>query len=273
MNRHIPFLLLVLLGVSGFLSCAGTSQNENPMGDSVPCADCRSDSPVKWVLSDESYYREWGGANMPDSGAVIGVLPPLRLEVPDPGECSICHSFSAYSVDFDFDRSEDSLLKQVYPQALLLKLFPGLDVPEADSSWFDEWLDSLGRQIFADGLALVDPEPWLQRTGEVMFSRSVSVGVQRWMARLAGRYGVSFLAVPAFLNVELKPKLGTRGGFRWQSAWLLWNVRQGRVVVLDYQSFVAVSSGGGVPDRLWSEVWANHLADGLKRGARSDEWR
>lgn len=272
MNKHI-FFGVVWMGVSLFQACAGTSQSQNPMGDSVPCADCRSDSPVQWALSEESYYREWGGAGMPDSGTVIGVLPSLRLEVPDPGECSICHSFSEYSVDFDFDQAEDSLLKRAYPQSVLLKLFPGLDVPEADSSWFRAGLDSLGQQVFADGLALVDPEPWRQRAGEVTFSRSVSGGVQRWMARVAGRYGASFLAVPAFLHVELKPKLGKRGGFRWQSVWLLWNVRQGGVVLLDYQSFVAVSSGGGVPDRLWSGVWAGRLAEGLKRGARSEEWR
>lgn len=266
------FLQLLLLN-----ACASSMPDSggNPAGgrgESAPCADCRSDEPLALKYTDSHAYREWGIPQLRmDSGTALGILPVLRLRASGPEECSICHSFSADAVEFDFSSAQDSLLRAVFANQQLEWLFPGMQVPERDSLLWRAWCDSLAQTPFADGKALADLSPWQERQGEAVYTRPVPAPLRTLLGRLGARYAVRYLVVPLVLNAELQPGSGKRGGYRWQSLWALWDARDGNLLLLDYRSFVAATSGTAPPDRHWSAPWASDLGKALQQGPRADE--
>jgi hypothetical protein len=272
---HIATMRIIIIVAATLLllSCARTTRaTEDVRGESAPCADCRSDEAVALKFLESHAYREWGVDILHmDSGAVVGVLPVLRLSASGPEDCKICHSFSVDAVDFDFSATQDSLLRAAFPHQNWELLYPGLQVPERDTIFFAHWLDSLAQSTFAHNQPLQATAFWRERTGEQRYTRPVPPALRGLLGRLGGRYAVRYLVIPVVLHVELQPDSGKRGGYQWESLWTLWDARQGTLLVLDYQAFTAATTGTAPPDRLWSAAWAQNLGAALQRGPRSDE--
>jgi len=266
------FLSLLLLNACAS-SLPDTGENAaDGRGESAPCADCRSDEPLSLEFTDSHAYREWGVPQLRmDSGAALGILPVLRLRASGPEECSICHSFSNDAVEFDFSSAQDSMLRAVFVNQRLEWLFPGMQVPERDSLLWRAWCDSLAKTPFADGKALSVQSPWQERQGEAVYARTVPAPLRTLLGRLGARYAVRYLVVPLVLEAELIPGMGKRGGYRWQSLWTLWDARDGSLLLLDYRSYKAATSGAAPPDRHWSAPWVAELGNALRQGPRADE--
>lgn len=252
--------LFVLLAAC-LLGCAGSGSEGLPEGD-APCSDCGERGEIELEIKDETFYREWNASAYArlDSTAAVGVFPALRLEALAPEKCKFCHGFSEDALDFDLSRVEDSLWALSFPKMRRELMFPGMQVPEADSAFLDSVQAAMLETGFADGKPLGSLEPWRERAGtEQVLARVVPFPLKRSLEALASRYRVRYVSLPIYLKVEMLPKAGKKGGFTWESLWALFDARYGELVFLNYASFRAETKTRIAPERLWAEPFAERL--------------
>ena len=226
--------------------CAGMRDDARGGGDSgmrdAPCEECGARGEIVLKITDEKYYREWNKTaySRIDSGAVVGVLPTLKVVAKRPDDCRMCHSFSADALDFDLARIEDSLFVQAFPKMHRELMLPGMRLPDADSLYIDSLSFRLLKSKFADGKSLADMSPWVERDSiEQDLAREVPAPLKNLLGEVASRYEVRYLTMPILLEVEMDPDLGKSGGFKWKIAWSLWDARYGELLFLTYSEFTA----------------------------------
>lgn len=243
-------------------ACAGSNgSGGDPMGDS-PCTDCGDRGEIELEISDEVFYREWNADAFKrlDSTAILGVFPAVAVTAEAPENCKFCHSFSEDAVDFDLSRVEDSIWVSVYKNMRRELMFPGMQVPEEDSTYVDSLLKSLLTFEFADGAPLSSMAPWLDREGiEQAFNREVPAKLRNSLLDLANRYHVRYVSIPFKLSVKIDKDLGKKGGFYWESLWTLWDARYGELLFLTYNKFTAATKTRIAPERMWAEPFAERL--------------
>ena len=228
----------------------------------APCEECGARGEIELKITDEKSYREWNAKaySRIDSGAVVGVLPTLRVIAKRPDDCRMCHSFSADALDFDLARIEDSLFVKAFPKMRRELMLPGMRLPEADSLYIDSLSFRLLKSKFADGKNLADMSPWVERDGiEQAFDRVVPVALKDLLGEVASRYEVRYLSVPIMLEVEMDPDLGKSGGFKWKIAWSLWDARYGELLFLTYSEFTAATTTRVAPEKEWAAPFAARL--------------
>lgn len=254
---------LLILASCLFLACAGSNgggeSSADSMGDS-PCTECGDRGDIELEISDEIFYREWNEAAFSrlDSSAILGVFPAASITAVAPEKCKFCHSFSDDAVDFDLSRVEDSVWAKHLPKMRRELMFPGMQVPEEDSTLVDSLLRQLLVAKFADGEPLDSVKPWIERDGiEQAYSREVPAPLKNVLEQLATRYHVRYVSLPLKLSVKMDPDLGKKGGFYWESLWTLWDARYGELVFLTYNKFTASTKSRIAPEREWAEpMWA-----------------
>ncbi len=243
-------------------ACAGSNgSGGDPMGD-APCSDCGDRGEIELEISDEVFYREWNADAFArlDSTAILGVFPAVAVTAEAPENCKFCHSFSEDAVDFDLSRVEDSIWVSVYKNMRRELMFPGMQVPEEDSTYVDSLLKSLLTFEFADGAPLSSMAPWLDREGiEQAFNREVPAKLRNSLLDLANRYHVRYVSIPFKLSVKIDKDLGKKGGFYWESLWTLWDARYGELLFLTYNKFTAATKTRIAPERMWAEPFAERL--------------
>lgn len=243
-------------------ACAGSNGGGgDPMGD-APCSDCGDRGEIELEISDEVFYREWNADAFArlDSTAILGVFPAVAITAEAPENCKFCHSFSEDAVDFDLSRVEDSIWVSVHKNMRRELMFPGMQVPEEDSTYVDFLLKSLLTFEFADGAPLSSMEPWLDREGiEQAFNREVPAKLKNSLLELANRYHVRYVSIPIKLSVKIDKDLGKKGGFYWESLWTLWDARYGELLFLTYNKFTAATKTRIAPERMWAEPFAERL--------------
>jgi len=256
-------LLVSVLLLGG---CAGLRDDATAGGDSgmkdSPCEECGTQGEIKLKITEEKSYREWNGAAYArmDSGAVVGVLPTLKIVAKRPETCKMCHSFSADALDFDLAHIEDSLFVKAFPKMRRELLLPGMRLPDSDSLYVDTLSVMFLKSTFADGKKLADMQPWQERDGiEQNLNREVPVGLKNLLNDVAARYELRYISFPVFLEVEMMPDLGKSGGFTWKILWTLWDARYGELVFLTYSEFTAASTSRVAPEKEWSVPFAPRL--------------
>lgn len=240
--------------------CAG-SNSDVPGGD-APCEDCGERGEIELEIKDEVFYREWNASAYArlDSTAAVGVFPALKLEAIAPEKCKFCHGFSEDALDFDLSRVEDSLWASAFPKMRRELMFPGMQVPEADSAFLDSIQHAMLATEFADSKPLGSLAPWTERAGtEQVLARAVPFPLKASLEVLASRYRVRYVSLPIYLKVEMLPKAGKKGGYTWESLWALFDARYGELVFLNYTSFRAETKTRIAPERLWAEPFAERL--------------
>ena len=191
---------------------------------------------------------------------LLGVLPTLQIEARTTQNCKFCQAFSADGLDFDFGSRQDSLLRTLDSNIHPLLMVPGLQVPEADSTQWNIYMDSLAAQTFLDGKTIMDFQPWIDRGNQrIVQERRLSPGLRTWLSRIAARWSVNGLVVPAHLRVELNPSAGSKGGYRWQIIWLIFDAHAGRLLVGLYADLRVETHGDAPPDRWWSQPFIDCL--------------
>lgn len=254
--RGVPLSLLAAF----LFGCAGSS-SELPGGD-APCEDCGERGEIELDILDEVFYREWNASAYSrfDSTAAVGVFPALKLEALAPEKCKFCHGFSEDALDFDLSRVEDSLWARAFPKMRRELMFPGMQVPEADSTFLDSIQRAMLATEFADSEPLGSLDPWKERSGtEQVLARAVPFKLKASLEVLASRYRVRYVSLPISLRVEMLPKAGKKGGYTWESLWALFDARYGELVFLNYSSFRAETRTRIAPERLWAEPFAARL--------------
>lgn len=253
----LPLTLMACAGAGG----PGSEGGDDGMAD-TPCEECGNQGEIELKISDEKTYREWNpkAYSRIDSSAVVGVLPSLKVVAKRPEDCKMCHSFSADALDFDLARIEDSLFVKAFPKMNRELMLPGMRLPDADSSYLDTLSVALLKSEFADGKKLEDLAPWVERDGiEQAFARVVPAKLKVLLNGIASRYEVRYLSMPVYLEVEMKPDLGKRGGYTWKIVWSLWDARYGELVFLTYSEFTAATTSRVAPEKEWSTPFAPRL--------------
>jgi len=231
------------------------------MGDS-PCEECGTQGEIELKITQEKSYREWNrkAYALMDSGAVVGVLPTLRVEALQPEKCRMCHSFGEDALDFDLARVEDALFMQAFPKMQRELLLPGMRVPDSDSLYLDSLSKLFLGSVFADGKPLSSMAPWRDRDGvEQDLHRVVPDSLKNLLNSVASRYGLRYITMPVFLRVEMLPDLGRNGGYTWEILWSMWDARYGELVFLVYSSFTAETTSRIAPEKEWAEPFADRL--------------
>ncbi|HSQ42304.1 MAG TPA: hypothetical protein VLM37_08510, partial [Fibrobacteraceae bacterium] len=192
-----------------FIGCtrhpgASNDGNQEFSGEAVPCQECASGGDMKIRVEDSTIWLEtvpgFRRNNMP---RLLGVLPTLQIEARTTQNCKFCQAFSADGLDFDFGSRQDSLLRTLDSNIHPLLMVPGLQVPEADSTQWNIYMDSLAAQTFLDGKTIMDFQPWIDRGNQrIVQERRLSPGLRTWLSRIAARWSVNGLVVPAHLRVE-----------------------------------------------------------------------
>ena len=260
--------LWVLFAVASLLvACAEhpapeTAAEDAPGREAPPCDGCARQGDMKLKMVDSVAWIESApGYSWNTLPAPIGVLPFLSIHTEAPKSCKICHSFSDDAAEFDFGSRQDSVLSSLDSNHRWTLLVPGLQVPEADSTLLDKWMDSLAHLNFVDQKPLGSWQPWLERGngGEVM-ERAVSRELHSLLGRMAARWGVSSLVIPVRLSVQIDPDAGSEGGFRSQVLWTIWDAKIGRLLFLAATNFAYETKGDVPPDRDWSAPYWKWLA-------------
>ena len=228
----------------------------------TPCEECGDRGKIELKITGEKSYREWNrkAYALMDSGAVVGVLPTLKVKAVQPEKCRMCHSFSADALDFDLARVEDSLFVKAFPKMQRELLLPGVRMPESDSLYIDSLSVLFLKSAFADGKPLSDMGPWVSRDGvEQDLSRFVPDNLKNLLNAVAARYGLRYITMPVMLQVEMIPDLGRSGGYTWKILWSMWDARYGELVFLVYSEFTAATTSSVAPEKEWAEPFAERL--------------
>lgn len=248
-------------------SCAGARDDapggsgENDMAD-TGCDECGKQGDIELEITDEKFYREWNQVAYShiDSSAVVGVFPSLKVVAKRPEKCKMCHSFSADALDFDLAHVEDSLFVKAFPKMQRELMLPGMRLPDADSLYLDTLAVMLLKSEFADGMRLDNMKPWLERDGiEQTINRTPPAKFRNLLNDIASRYGLRYLSIPVYLEVEMIPDLGRSGGYKWKILWSLWDARYGDLVFLTYSEFTAVTTSRVAPEKDWSVPFGPRL--------------
>lgn len=261
-NRKSILPWLCALGL--IVSCAASRPAENPGGDSG-CDDCGERGELELEIFDERGFAEINPKSLEllDSMAILGSFPALEISAICPDGHKLCHSFSPDAVDFDLAHGEDSLIALRFPKMTHEQMLEGLRIPEEDSLWIRGRLEEFQKEIFADGKSLGDTSPWKDRaefpTKFSAFDRRIPLPLKNRLVEISKRYNLRYVSVPLKIEVEILPKLGKSGGFRWQSLWTLWDVRRGELLLLSYQEFFAKTTGRVAPERGWSKPFTERL--------------
>ena len=258
LRKELAFIIVFLL-----LGCAATtpsqssqgSSDEAPSAEAPPCGDCAKQGDAKLTIVDSLFYIEFAPqASSKKWASPVGVLPLLKIEAIAPEKCKFCHAFSSDALDFEFGSTQDSLIQALDTNRTLEILMPGLGAPESDSIAFEPILDSLRNQPFADGKDLIEWEPWLvSQSKQSIQEREVPQGLTSWIRRLGARWKVATLVLPVRLRVEMDPKAGEEGGYRWQLLWTVWDTRTALPLTVLYADFRIETRGDVPPDRDWSK--------------------
>lgn len=261
----LTFSCFLSLASCILIACAGIGNNgggsENAMGD-APCSDCGDRGEIELEITDEVVYREWNESAFArlDSSAILGVFPAASVTAVAPENCKFCHSFSEDAIDFDLSRVEDSIWLETLPNMRRELMFPGMQVPEEDSTYVDSLLKEMLKVPFVEGEPLDSVKPWVERDGiEQAYSREVPPRLKNILNELATRYHVRYVSLPLRLSVQMDTNLGKKGGFYWESLWSLWDARYGELVFLTYNKFTAATKTRIAPERMWAEPMAMRL--------------
>jgi len=252
------------------VSCAVNRNVENPMGDSG-CAECGERGELELEILDEIGFVEinpdlWAAL---DSTAILGSFPAQNVVAICPENEKICHSFSADAVDFDLAHDEDSLIENRFPKMIHEQMLEGLRVPDADSLVIRTILQNLLKQKFADAEALENLSPWESRASFPIaysaFNRTVPMEIKDALSQVSKKYNVRYVTLPVTVQVKILPNLGRSGGFTWKSLWMLWDARQGELVLLSFNAFTAKTKSRVAPERGWAKPFAERLSEALSR--------
>lgn len=213
-------------------------------------------------ITDEIFYREWNkkAFSRLDSSAVMGVFPALKILAKRPEVCKFCHSFSEDALDFNLSQIEDSLMVQAFPKMKRELMFPGMRLPEKDSSYLDSVSKRILNFTFADNKKLSDTSPWQDRSGiEQDISRNLPKDFKNLLNNLASRYGLRYLSIPILFNVTIDTELGKSGGFYFEALWTLWDARYGELLFLVYSKYTAKTTSSIAPEKEWARPFAYRL--------------
>lgn len=252
---------LALCACAGARDAAPEGGDSNDMAD-TGCDECGKQGEIELKITDEKFYREWNQVAYTriDSSAVVGVFPALKVTAKRPDVCKMCHSFSPDALDFDLAHVEDSLFVAAFPKMQRELMLPGMRLPEADSLYLDTLSVKLLKSEFADGFKLENMAPWQDRDGiEQTFEREVPAKLKDVLNGIASRYGLRYISVPVYLEVEMIPDLGKNGGYKWKILWSFWDARYGELVFLTYSEFTAATTSRIAPEKEWSVPFAPRL--------------
>jgi len=248
-------VLLVSCAATAARSGSAPADEDMSSPEAPPCGDCARQGDAKLTIVDSLYYLESTILPSRQKWAFpVGVLPLLKAEAVAPTNCKFCHAFSSDALDFEFGSSVDSLIQALDTSHSIEVLMPGLGAPESDSVAFDRILDSLQNQPFADGKDLISWEPWLiSKSEQRTQTREIPQGLSTWIRHLGARWNVATLILPVRLRVEIDPKAGDEGGYRWQLLWTVWDTRTALPLTILYADFRIETKGDVPPDRDWSK--------------------
>lgn len=254
-------VVLALCSCAGMRDDAPEGGANNDMADTA-CDECGNQGDIELKITDEKFYREWNQVaySHMDSSAVVGVFPSLKIVAKRPEKCKMCHSFSADALDFDLAHVEDSLFVKAFPKMQRELMLPGMRLPDADSLYLDTLSVMLLKSEFADGMRLDNMKPWQERDGiEQTINRTPPTKFRNLLNDIASRYGLRYLSIPVFLEVEMIPDLGRSGGYKWKILWSLWDARYGDLVFLTYSEFTAATTSRVAPEKDWSVPFGPRL--------------
>ena len=261
------FRFSVALGVWVLGACAGNGQSsgaKDSPGD-FGCEDCGEQGEMELEIFDERKFVEMHPKITETfrTVATVGSFPTQKVFAMCPEGSKICHSFSDDAVDFDLAHFEDSLLAGRFPEAKREQMLEGLRIPEGDSLWIREALQKILSTALVDGKSLLDTAFWKSRTDDSeiysRFEREIPREIRQELAAVSKRYNVRYLTIPVFVRVEILPKLGKSGGFRWMSLWTLWDARLGNLLFLSFEEFGAKTKSRIAPERHWAKPFAERL--------------
>ena len=243
-RKNLRFLLLSGL-LAALLGCA--SAPPGPWRDAAPDASAR-------------LWPEPGPRPLK-----VGLASLLDVDFSVEGKCDSCHGASANNWEFEYDNILDSVARELWPEAEVLRFAPG--VPPYDEN--DARVDSLTRLMRSwsgsgDGVC------------EGVDSALVAVGyrvppeIRRAAGTIAGRYGLDLLVLPGRTAVRLYPSGNTpKGRVEIEHRATVWDLKRGEPLYRSCQNRSWKSSGDRQIDRMTSPLVIIPLAadlDLLRRG-------
>ena len=217
--------LLVLGALLGLSGCAGTSDG--------PWRDAASDAPSRlWTAHPEAQR--------------IALASLLDVDFSVEGRCDSCHGASANYWEFEYDNILDSMARELWPEATVLRFAPGVP-PFAEG---DSAIDGFVRELAAwsgsgDGICQgVD-------SSLVAMNYAVPPEIRKLTAKLSAKYNVDLLLLPGKTEVTLFPRGNEpRGSVRIVHRFSVWDLRRGEPLYRSCRDLVWKSPRGEQIDRM-----------------------
>lgn len=234
-------------------------------GEAPPCSDCAKEGDMKLTVVDSiQWFETVPGIRFAQLPGPVGVLPFLQVEALTKSRCKFCHAYSEDALEFDFGSAHDSLWKAGEASPDLVVMMPGIQVPERDSTFLQQLLDSVKAQKFVDGKGILEFSPWQERGSQrTEISRKVPLPLRGLISRMGARWSIRTLILPIRLRVEVDPDAGEEGGYRWEILWSVWDAQNGGLLALTYANLGIETRGDLPPDRHWSRPFLQGLGQSI----------
>ena len=219
-------LLALALGSLAWLSgCAGSSDG--------PWRDAASDASRRLWTARPAAQR-------------IALASLLDVDFSVEGRCDSCHGASANYWEFEYDNILDSMARELWPEATVLRFAPGVP-PFAEG---DSAIDGFVRALSAwpgsgdDICRGVD-------SSLVALRYSVPPEIRSLTAKLSAKYNVDLLLLPGKTRVALFPRGNEpKGSVRIEHRFSVWDLRRGEPLYRSCRDLLWKSSGGRQIDRM-----------------------
>ncbi|MBO7499963.1 MAG: hypothetical protein J6Z50_00925 [Fibrobacterales bacterium] len=190
----------------------------------------------------------------------IALASLLDVDFSVEGKCDSCHGASANYWEFEYDNILDSMAREFWPEATVLRFAPGIP-PFAEG---DSAIDGFVRGLAAwsgsgDGICQgVD-------SSLVALRYAVPPEIRKLTAKLSAKYNVDLLLLPGKTEVTLFPRGNEpKGSVRIVHRFSVWDLRRGEPLYRSCRDLVWKSPRGEQIDRMTTPLVLDPVGADLK---------